>query len=256
MTWTDGSASRTAAMTTRLHESRAVTGLRRFTRAETWVHRSLAWLMGVCVFTAACLYFPPLSEIVGRRRQVVTIHEWSGIALPVPVILGLVSRAFRGDASRLGRFFAHDWRWLRVALRSRRRDPGLAGKFNAGQKLFAAFSVGAVLVMIGTGLIMWFPRLSPLFWRTGATFVHDWLALFLAAVITGHVWFATKDPEARRGLRTGYVPRWWAKEEHPLWRPESEQDPGPERRPGPAQAAARGVRRETAPDDRTTREPR
>ncbi|WP_413966469.1 cytochrome b/b6 domain-containing protein [Actinacidiphila polyblastidii] len=215
-------------MMTRLHESRAVTGVRRFTRAESWVHRSLTAIMGVCAFTAACLYFPPLAEIVGRRRLVVTVHEWSGIALPVPILAGLVSRAFRADAGRLGRFFPHDWRWLRAAARTRRREPALAGKFNAGQKLYAAFTVGAVLVMIGTGLIMWFPRLSPLFWRTGATFVHDWLALAVGLVIAGHVWFAAKDPEARRGLRTGYVPRWWAREEHPLWQaepPEPEKEP-------------------------------
>jgi formate dehydrogenase subunit gamma len=227
MTWTRGSASRTAVAMTRLHESmarihasRAAVGVRRFTRAETWVHRSLNWLMGVCVFTAACLYVPQLAEIVGRRRLVVTLHEWSGIMLPVPIVLGLLSRAFRADAGRLGRFFPHDWRWLRIAARHRRRETGLAGKFNAGQKLFAAFVVGTVLVMIGTGLLMWFPRLSPLVWRTGATFVHDWLALLVAVVITGHVWLATKDPEARRGLRTGHVPRWWIREEHPLWQAE------------------------------------
>jgi formate dehydrogenase subunit gamma len=226
MTWTGGSASRTAAMMNRLHDlqdSRAVVGFRRFTRAETWVHRSVTWLMGVCVFTGACLYFPPLAEIVGRRRLVVTVHEWSGIAIPAPVVLGVTSRAFRADAGRLGRFFPHDWRWLRVALRARRREPTLAGKFNAGQKLFASFAVGSVLIMAGTGVLMWFPRLSPLVWRTGSTFVHDWLALVFAAVITGHVWFATKDPEARRGLRTGYVPRWWVRDEHPLWEPDEEQ---------------------------------
>jgi formate dehydrogenase subunit gamma len=205
----------------RVHDSRAAAGVRRFTRAETWVHRALAWLMGVCVFTAACLYFPSLAEIVGRRRLVVTVHEWSGILLPVPPLLGLASRAFRADAGRLGRFFPHDWRWLRVSLRQRRRESTLAGKFNAGQKLYAAFTVGTILVMAGTGLIMWFPRLSPLFWRTGATFVHDWLALLIAVVITGHVRFAVMDPESRRGLRTGYVPRWWVGAEHPLWRPES-----------------------------------
>lgn len=225
MTWTAGSASRMAAMMNRLHDSRAAVGLRRFTRAETWVHRSLTWLMGVCVFTAACLYLPPLAEIVGRRRLVVTIHEWSGILLPVPIVFGLVSRAFRADASRLGRFFPHDWRWLRAAVRTRRRDSRLAGKFNAGQKLYAAFTVGAILLMIGTGLLMWFPRMSPLVWRTGATFVHDWLALLIAAVIAGHVWFASKDPEARRGLRTGYVSRWWIREEHPLWVREEPEDP-------------------------------
>jgi formate dehydrogenase subunit gamma len=228
MTWTRGSASRTAAaMTrrndtmTRVHSPRPAAGIRRFTRAETWVHRSLNWLMGVCVFTAACLYVPQLAELVGRRRLVVTVHEWSGILLPVPVVLGAASRAFRADAGRLGRFFPHDWRWLRTVVTTRRREPALAGKFNAGQKLYAAFTVGAVLVMAGTGLLMWFPRLSPLAWRTGATFVHDWLALLTAAVITGHVWLAVKDPEARRGLRTGYVPRRWVRDEHPLWRPET-----------------------------------
>lgn len=219
MTSTDGSESPTAAMTPRRRDRPAPAGtVRRFTRAETWVHRSLAWLMGVCAFTAAALYLPPLAEIVGRRRLVVTVHEWSGILLPVPLVLGLVSRAYRADTGRLGRFFPHDWTWLRIAVRRRRRDSRYAGKFNAGQKLYAAFAVGAILIMIGTGLIMWFPRLSPLVWRTGATFVHDWLALLIAAVIGGHVWLAASDPEARRGLRTGRVSHWWARREHPLWR--------------------------------------
>ncbi|MFI1098160.1 cytochrome b/b6 domain-containing protein [Streptomyces sp. NPDC020917] len=209
-------------MMTRLHESRAAEGVRRFTRAETWVHRTLNCLMAVCVGTAAVLYLPPLAELVGRRRLVVTVHEWSGILLPVPVLAGLVSRAFRADAGRLGRFFPHDWRWLRALVRTRRRQPSLAGKFNAGQKLFAAFVVGAVLVMIGTGLLMWFPRLSPLVWRTGATFVHDWLALLIGVVITGHVWLAAQDPEARHGLRTGHVSTWWARREHTLWHAESD----------------------------------
>lgn len=231
MTSTDGSESPTAAMTTPRPDRRwrrDETGVRRFTRAEKWVHRSFTVLMGVCVFTAACLYLPELAEIVGRRRLIVTVHEWSGILLPVPVVLGLVSRAYRADLRRLGRYFPHDRKWLGTALRLRRREPSLAGKFNAGQKLNANFVAGAVLVMIGTGLIMWFPRLTPLVWRTGATFVHDWLALLLAAVITGHVYFAASDPEARRGLRTGYVPRWWVRSQHVLWRTGEPEQPATE----------------------------
>ncbi len=253
MTWTDGSGSRTAAMTSRRRDPRAAEAVRRFARAETWVHRSLAVIMGVCVGTAAILYLPPLAELVGRRRLVVTVHEWSGIALPAPLLAGLVSRAFRADAGRLGRFFPHDWRWLRAALRTRRREPGLAGKFNAGQKLYAAFTVGAILVMIGSGLLMWFPRLTPLVWRTGATFVHDWLALAIGLIIAGHVWFAAVDPEARRGLRTGYVPRWWARSEHALWRFEAEEEHRrgrsarkPPRRRGPSGEA---VRRRRPPEE-------
>ena len=130
-----------------------------------------------------------------------TVHKWAGVTVPIPVLAGLLSRAFRADLTRLNRFGPHDWGWLRAALR---RRPHASGKFNAGQKVYASLGTGAVLVMIGTGLIMWFPQLTPLFVRTGSMFVHDWLALLLGALVCGHIWMASKDPEARRGLRTGF----------------------------------------------------
>ncbi|MFF7968679.1 cytochrome b/b6 domain-containing protein [Streptomyces sp. NPDC007903] len=192
----------------------------RFTPAERWVHRTSAALMAVCVATAACLYVPQLAVLVGRRELVVRVHEWAGLALPVPVLLGLVSRAFRADLGALNRFGPHDRRWLRAALhRDRRYAERPAGKFNAGQKVYTAWIAGAVLVMLGTGLMMWFTHLTPLLWRTSATFVHDWLALTVGVVLAGHIGKALGDPEARRGLRTGTVSREWAEREHPLWRP-------------------------------------
>ncbi|WP_328693815.1 cytochrome b/b6 domain-containing protein [Streptomyces phaeochromogenes] len=192
----------------------------RFSPVERWVHRVTAVLMGVCVATAACLYLPQLAELVGRRELVVRVHEWSGLLLPVPVLAGLVSRAFRKDLRLLNRFGAHDGVWLRAALRrDARPESRPAGKFNAGQKVYAAWIAGAVLVMVGTGLLMWFTHLAPLVWRTSATFVHDWLALTIGLVLAGHIGMAMARPEARRGLRTGSVSKEWAEEEHPLWRP-------------------------------------
>ncbi|GBQ01885.1 formate dehydrogenase [Streptomyces spongiicola] len=178
-------------------------------------------LMLLCVATAACLYVPALAGLVGRRHLVVTLHQWSGLLLPVPFLLGLASRPFRKDLRRLNRFGQHDRRWLRAALR-RRHGPGErpAGKFNAGQKLYAAWIAGAVLVMLGTGLLMWFTGLAPLVWRNGATFVHDWLALAIGVVLIGHIRKAFADPEARRGMRHGTVERSWARREHPLWDPD------------------------------------
>lgn len=202
------------------HPVSAPARVRRFTPAERWVHRTTAALMGVCVATAAGLYIPALAELVGRRELLVRIHEWAGLLLPLPVLAGLVSRAFRADLGHLDRWGPHDRVWLRAALRrDHRRASRPAGKFNAGQKTYAAWIAGATLVMLGTGLLMWFTRLTPLTWRTSATFVHDWLALTIGVVIAGHVGMALGDPEARRGLRTGLVSRAWAEREHPLWRP-------------------------------------
>ncbi|MFE0475009.1 cytochrome b/b6 domain-containing protein [Streptomyces sp. NPDC058947] len=194
--------------------------VRRFSSAERWAHRATAVLMGVCVLTAAALYLPLFAQLIGRRALVVTVHEWSGIALPVPVLAALASRAFRADLGLLNRFGPHDRRWLAAVLRrDKRLGSRPAHKFNAGQKLYAAWAAGATLIMLGTGLMMWWTHLVPLEWRTAATFIHDWLALTLGIVLAGHIGMAMGDPEARRGMRTGLVSRAWAEREHPLWQP-------------------------------------
>jgi formate dehydrogenase subunit gamma len=195
--------------------SRRESALLRFTRAERWVHRCTALLLGVCLLTAACLYVGPLAVLVGRRALVKDVHVYAGLMLPLPVLLGCLSAALRADLGRFNRFSAADWRWLRSSDRRSGRIP--VGKFNAGQKLNAAFSGGAILVMLGTGLIMRFPSPWPLSSRTGATFVHDWLALAVFVVVLGHLAEASRDPVARAGMRTGTVPLDWARREHRTW---------------------------------------
>jgi formate dehydrogenase subunit gamma len=196
--------------------------IHRFTRGQRWVHWSLAVLMLILMATAAILYLAPLEQLVGRRHLVEQIHVYSGYLLPVPLLLGwLGSAALRIDTRRLNRFTPDDFQWLRS--KNRRSGSIPVGKFNAGQKLNASFTVGAVFVMLGTGLIMHFTRLWPLAWRTGATFVHDWLALGIFVTVTGHLWFAAKDANARLGMRRGVVPLGWARREHGRWAAEQEQ---------------------------------
>ncbi|MGW0896802.1 cytochrome b/b6 domain-containing protein [Streptomyces goshikiensis] len=236
MTSTPGSAGPTAATTP--PPSEPAQRVERFSRAERWTHRTTAALALLCVATAAALYVPQVAELVGRRALVVTVHEWAGILLPAPFLLGLGSAAFRADLRRLNRFGPHDRTWLRAARRrDRRRASRPAGKFNAGQKVYASWIAGAVLVMLATGLLMWFTHLTPLVWRTSATFVHDWLALAVGVVLAGHIKMALADPEARRGMRTGSVARSWAAREHPLWR---EAGPGSRPEPGPEPGSGRG----------------
>ncbi|MFJ8361952.1 cytochrome b/b6 domain-containing protein [Streptomyces sp. NPDC093984] len=192
--------------------------VRRFSTAERMVHRATGYLMLVCLVSAACLYLGPLAQLVGRRHLMVTVHEWSGISLPLPFLLGLLSADFRADVRRLNRFAVYDRQWLR-AVRRRRTAPEArpAGKFNAGQKLYAGWIAGAVLVMMFTGLLMWFMGLLPFISRTSAIFVHDLLAWAITFVVLAHMRKAFEDPEARLGMRTGYVSRSWAQRYHSRW---------------------------------------
>ena len=192
----------------------------RFARAERWLHWSNAVLFLVLLATGMTLYVPALSRIVARRVLVKDIHVWSGLLLPVPVLLAYAGRwreSVRRDVRRFARWSADDWRWLRsLGRRGRTR----MGKFNAGQKLNAIFVATAIPVMLVTGVIMrWFDPF-PLAWRTGATFVHDWYALALLVVIVGHIGKGLADPVARRAMRSGTVPRAHVERYHPRWHSE------------------------------------
>jgi len=196
--------------------ARSEAPLLRFGRVERRLHWVNATLFFVLMLTGAILYIGPLSALVGRRELIRTIHVWSGIALPVPLLIAVIGRhgaALRRDLGELNRFAPGESRWFRARTRPSVR----LGKFNPGQKLNAVFIGAAGLVQLATGSIMKWFSLFPIDWRTGATFVHDWFALGIWVAVIGHVMFAFKDPVALGGMMRGYVSATWARHERPRW---------------------------------------
>jgi len=204
-------------VTTDLSEPLPSERLARFDLVERVIHWVNASLFAVLLATAAALYIDPISAAVGRRELVRDIHVYTGLALPVPLIAAMIGRwgrGFRRDLSRLNRWTADDVRWLR----SWTRDPLVrAGKFNPGQKLNAAFTGGAIVLMLATGSVMKWFHPFPLSWRTGATFVHDWVAFALFITITGHIVYALRDGDALRAMVRGWIPAAWARHHAPQW---------------------------------------
>jgi formate dehydrogenase subunit gamma len=205
----------------------------RFDRVERGVHWANATLFAILILTGAALYFTPLIALVGRRELIEQVHLYAGLALPVPLLLGLAGswgRSLRRDVSRINRWTEADRQWLRnlVDVRSGRRraaQPPRLGKFNAGQKLNAAFVAGGALVMLGTGsLLRWYVPF-PLSWRAGATFVHNWLAVFFVIAIAGHIALALADTEALRSMLGGRISRSWASRHAPAWLEEVTEEP-------------------------------
>lgn len=192
----------------------------RFDRVERWLHAVNGVLFLVVLATAAVLYVGPLSALVGRRELVKTTHVVAGFALFVPLVAayaGPWSAGLRRDTRRLGRWIPDDWRWLRSRGGDRRIR---LGKFNAGQKLNATLTLAAVPISAATGSIMlWFGPF-PLSWRTGATFMHDWLALVLFVAVTGHILKALAEPAALHSIWSGSVPAAWAAKHRPRWHAE------------------------------------
>ncbi|MEO5874956.1 MAG: cytochrome b/b6 domain-containing protein [Streptosporangiaceae bacterium] len=216
MTLTPGSGSPTDATTRRPRSGR----IRRFSRVERAVHHVTGLLMIILLVTAACLYVPQVATLVGRRDLVKPIHVYAGLALPFPILFGWLAASFRADVRRLNRFGSADREWLKREDRREVVDgEGVVriGKFNAGQKLNAAFVFGSILVMLGTGLMLTFPDPWPDDWRAGATFVHDWLTLAVFVGFLGHLWYALRDRGALQGMITGEVTEEWAAAHHSGW---------------------------------------
>jgi formate dehydrogenase subunit gamma len=205
-----------AAGTANTTDAVANADLVRFDTVERAVHWVTAGLFGVLMLTGAALYAGPISTLVGRRELLRTVHVASGLALPIPILVGMLGRwgsRLRGDLSRLSRWISDDRKWLR----RRTRGDAQLGKFNPGQKLNAVFLGAAGVMMLVSGFMLKWFSLFGLELRTGATFVHDWFALGIWVAVIGHVLFAFHDPVALRGMVHGTVPARWARKLRPRW---------------------------------------
>lgn len=203
--------------------------LLRFDAFERGVHWTNAVLFVVLVVTGAVIWFPTLSELVARRELVRTAHEYAGFAFVVLVLAALWgpwSRGLRRDAAAVDVFDADDRRWLRGGWRTdlfggaeAGTDAGVVpqGKFNAGQKLNSVFSTAALVVLAGTGLVMYFNRSFPQTVVQGANFVHGTTAVVITVVVVGHIVLALRDRAAMRSMLTGRAPVAWARRHHRKW---------------------------------------
>jgi formate dehydrogenase subunit gamma len=198
-------------------EPQIVAHILRFDGVQRAAHWANAALFGTLMLTALPLYFPSLSDVVGRRALVASIHVWSGVALPFPVgisLLGPWGAQMRRDVRRINVWTSNEIKWLRMLGRN---APRVVDKFNPGQKLNAIFIGASIVVMLATGFILKWFRFFPVSWRTGATFVHDTLAFAIFVVVLGHIVFALTHRESMRSMIKGWVSEAWAAKNAPGW---------------------------------------
>jgi formate dehydrogenase subunit gamma len=208
-----------------------VTRILRFDRVQRAAHWANALLFAILMLTALALYFPSISEMVGRRALVANIHVWTGVVLPAPIVISLLGpwgRRMRRDLRRINVWTKDEVAWLRALGY---RAPKVTDKFNPGQKLNAIFVGGSIVVMLATGFVLKWFRFFPVSWRTGATFVHDVFALAIFAVVFGHILFAVTHRDSLRSMFKGWVSESWAARHASEWLQEEkaamQNEPGP-----------------------------
>jgi formate dehydrogenase subunit gamma len=188
----------------------------RFGATERAVHWSFTLLFLVLVGTGAALWLPPVAEAVGHRTAFRLVHLAAGCSLlPLPLLIALVGdrRAVAATARELEVFDGDDAAFLR-------RRPSEPARFNGGQKLNAVWTLTSAVLLTASGVVQWRWPWFPAPWRTGASRLHDLLAVAAVVVVAGHVHLSVLHRSTRhslRGITSGRVRSDWAAEHHPRW---------------------------------------
>jgi formate dehydrogenase subunit gamma len=201
--------------------------LLRFDLVQRTAHWANALLFGVLMATALPLYFGSFFGLVWPRHTVAQIHLWTGLALPIPIIVSLLGpwgAQMRRDVRRINLWTREEMRWMRTLGEA----PLEADKFNPGQKLNAIFIGASIVVLLVTGsMLQWF-RFFPVPWRQGATFVHDAFAFAIFAVVVGHIVMALTHPGSLKSMFKGWISESWAARNAGAWLKEEKTRAGRE----------------------------
>lgn len=188
----------------------------RFDRVQRAAHWANAALFGVLMVTAIPLYFGSLFGVVLQRHVIEMIHLWSGLALPLPIVVSLLGpwgHQMRRDVRRVNYWTRDEIRWIMSMGKTLLK----ADKFNPGQKLNSIFIGASIVVLLATGsMLQWF-RFFPVPWRTGATFVHDVFAWAVFVVILGHIVVALTHRDSLTSIFTGGISDTWARAHAANW---------------------------------------
>ena len=188
----------------------------------SFLERTIHWIVALgFLYTALTglslwsirLYW--LAAVFGGGETVRAWHPWGGLIFAV--LLAFMVRNWAGQM----RLDQDDRSWLRQAHRYAKHDEaGLpeAGRFNAGQKILFWVQAVSTVILLLSGLVMWWPQVMPRGLRLAAVLVHPAAAVVSIAAIIIHIYMGTAAvPEAFRGMMQGWVRPRWAASHHPKW---------------------------------------
>jgi formate dehydrogenase subunit gamma len=213
--------------------------VRRYTVAQRVNHWITAISLVLLALSGLSLFHPSLyflTALFGGGTMTRILHPWIGVVL-VLSFLGLFIRFVR-----LNLPVAEDGAWIKAlprVLRGDERNLPELGKYNAGQKLvFWAMTV-LILVLVGSGVVVWhqyFAQYTSIEQQRVAILVHAIAAVCAILVWIIHVYAAIWVRGTVAGMTTGSVTAGWAWRHHRKWlREESAKDrQGDPRGPAPS----------------------
>jgi formate dehydrogenase subunit gamma len=201
----------------------------RYSRYERWVH----WIMVVVFMTLALtgvilLYGRfVLIPLLGPEgfHMTAQISKWLHDIMGPIFIISLIVMAFTFFREAICRCKVDMIWFLRAGGYLGGKHPS-SGKINAGQKAWYWAVVLGGIVLIGSGLVMYFPNFQQgREIMQNANMIHGLAAVFVIAFMFIHIYLASVGMEGSLECMTsGNCDENWAKEQHDLWYEEMKEE--------------------------------
>jgi formate dehydrogenase iron-sulfur subunit len=184
--------------------------------------RIIHWSVAVSFFVALATGLPIWTPIFGWMGHLFGglqvcrwLHPWSGVAFFVAV--GAMFFHWLSDM----RFQPEDRGWMRRQITEMSRHGGedpRVGKYNSGQKLLFFLAALLTLLLLLSGIVLWFPYEFEQPLRQASWVLHDGAFIVFVLMIIVHIYLGTAgEPGTFRAMTRGTVTRAWARVHHPRW---------------------------------------
>jgi len=199
-------------------------GIVRYSLGERLLHWFVALTFIYLLLTGFALGYPRMAwlyDILGGGQTVRFLHPIVGVGFTVGVLLMFV--IWLRDMI----FDAKDREWTRDLRNYVREGHSRVDveRFNAGQKGYFWFAILTGVLLLVSGLPLWFPALMSAGWNQSARLLHHVLFLLTVGGFIIHVYMSTMMlPGMVPGMTTGRVTRAWAAWHHPSWYRKQEAD--------------------------------
>jgi len=193
----------------------------RYTLAERVNHWIAALSYIYCLLTGLDFWSPymfSLADAVGGGPTARFWHPWFGLVFSASVLVMYKQWGNDMQATDADRAW---WKTVQHYIRNEDEQLPPIGRFNYGQKLFFWVMFFGAILLVLSGLVLWFPESIPwsLRWlRYLAIFVHVATALVTIGAFIIHVYMGTAM--VRGGFTSiirGEVSAAWAWTHHRLW---------------------------------------
>jgi formate dehydrogenase subunit gamma len=193
----------------------------------TFPERAAHWINGLsygyCMFTGLALFTPYLywmAAVLGGGSTIRFWHPWAGLVYLVAIFW--MHSKWKGDMAPIPEDAGFK-KNLKYYVQNQDDKIPAQGRFNAGQKQFYWVMFYSTMILLVTGIVMWFPEVimkrPGLHWvLTLFVFIHSVTALITIAAFIIHVYMSVwMTPGSMKAMMEGNVSSRWARAHHRLW---------------------------------------